>query len=74
MEDESPKSPKSPTTPKCPKDPKDEPKGFKNICYYEDEMDKLTGSDSCSLNERIENLEVIVARLLRFMPQLGKPD
>ena len=68
MEDDSPR--------KSPRDsPRDNPKGSKNICYYEDKMDELTGFESSTkLNERIKHLEVIIARLLRFMPHLERPD
>lgn len=66
MEDEHPKSPRD--------EPK-EPKGSKNKCYYEDKMEELAGfKDSSNLNDRIKKMEVIIARLLRFMPHLENPD
>ena len=40
-------------------EPRDDPKQSKNKCFYED---------------RIAKLEAIIAKLLKLMPDLGKPD
>ena len=41
--------------------PRDNPRDKKNVCYYEDKMDELTGFESSTrLNERIKHLEVII--------------
>ncbi len=68
MEDDSPKN--------SPRDsPRDNPRTNTNICYYEDKMDEIKASViSGYYEDRIKHLEVVIARLLRFMPQLGKPD
>ena len=57
-----------------PKDPKD-PKSGKNLCYYEDLIDELKAGGIIGYYEdRIVKLEAVIARLLRVMPALGKPD
>jgi hypothetical protein len=55
-------------------DPKD-PKFNKNLCYYEDIIDGLKAGGIIGYYEdRIAKLEAVIARLLRVMPALGKPD
>jgi len=68
MEDDSPRN--------SPRDnPRDNPRINTNICYYEDKIAELRASGIIGYYEdRIKHLEVIIARLLRFMPHLNKPE